>query len=509
MDSTAIDQIVARYRTLRRTKGIGVAEPYLTEQVEANPNEPRLHGTRANALLWRGRLEDAEQEAQRAGDTIEGRCSLAEIKVFSGDLDASSAIVEALLTEYPDDFRVLMTAFHVKTVAGGVAECGDVLKHLVEVAGDDPDVYHARLIGAMHARDIEAARTLVEAAPENYRETYQYVQSKAKIAMAAQDLQLAESLHREAVAMAPEADGPWADLAQVLSFQSIGEEAYNCAQYALEINARNSIALNALARIAERQGDFPAAEGLRKRAREAVPFLAYSSIAQRANEERRKGKTDAALTILKELEKEPSAFARRLGVDLRLQILSRTDREKDIEDCLELYSGADRQSPIALASQARLEQLRGNPEAALAHIQEGLALAPDFYHLLAIWLDLKQEAGAEEEIQARFEQWYQRVPGMPTTCAQLVHQLEQMGYRDAAGRLLEASQRAYPNDQNLEVLAIGRLAEQGDSAQVMRRLGGLTGHHAEVRQRVMGKIMLRLLLSPKYWIWRIFKRKKK
>lgn|GEM_PF-4114748 len=506
MSEAAIDEIATRFRELRLTKGIGAAEPYLAEHVPSYPESHVLRGLWSMALLGRGRTEDAQQQADIAiqldPDSHDARLALAKLQVSKGNVEGSIAIVQGILAEDPENAGALEMA-----VGHGLmwddTGLDELIARLAAVADSKPESYQMLVLSKANSFEIEEAEQMLAEAPESYRRTYLFPLAKAKIALSSEDMEAVGNYYREAAAMASEADGPWAGLALHQSVIDQPDEAAKSAGYALEINSRNSIALGVLARLAERRGDTAESERIRRQITEKTPNLAFMDVIRRANLEQRKGNPLAAQKILQGLESHPMAFARRLALRQRLQYLLFTEREEEIERCLELATPEMQDIPSVIACRGKLALLRKLPGDALACIEERLRLAPYDHSAIVVWLEAKTMLGDKEEVREKAREWIARAPKRAAECAQYVTQLERLGYKAESDQLLEEARSRFPEDQVLKMTLVRKLLRRGRFVDATNIVQTLSGYHREAGQKLIAntfkKNVLRLLLTPKLW----------
>ena len=497
-------------------KGIGAAEPYLAEQIRLEDESHVLRGYWASALLACGRLEDAGREAQASlrldPKSPPGRAALVGVHVGRGEIEEALVIARELLAEYPNTSAALRVAYSLSVLGPDCFDEEEMLARLAPFGDSDPEVYQILVHAKINAHDLEGARQALDEAPACYRETYLLPHARAKLATLTYDLASAEAFGREAVALASEADGPWASLASALAGLGQYEEAIRCADFALEINCRNPVAFSAKARVAEKKGDPVEAERLRRESREAAPALTFLSIVQRANAEQRNGNFDAAQKILRELEQAESAFARRTGIRHRLIYLIVSERADLIEECLGKVPPEMEGMAVVMAARGKLALLRDRPAEAIALAEEGLHFHEEDHSLIIVWLEAKTKLNDRDAVREKARQWIEQLPGSPVLCAQHIIQLERNGYRSESDQLMEKAQRRFPYDQTLEMTHIRKLLRRGKFQEAQQRADNLSGANKEKAQKViresLRKTIWKLILSPKFWKRR-FTRKKK
>ncbi len=482
---------------LASSKGKVAEKAALEDLIAAYPNQPAGHALMALQTLWRGDLEEAQQFAAKLGDHPEELAVKGEVMGYGGDVPGAKRLLESALAAAPDDPIVLRCCYSIF----GMDEPERAMalaRHRVEVRPHDSAGY-ASVGTVLLNRSVSEAEAYAANPPTAYANSHQHWTLRARLAMKRHDLIEAERHAREAVAACSDSDTAWATLADILKHQGKKTESAEAARFALSLNRRNPLAMRALSAEAASRGDRPEAERWEREAATAVPALAFMQGLQVANKLAKQGKPEAALAELQKLA-NIAGSTRHAVRTMRMQLFLGMKDDQGLIDEAEAMKRDGVEGILLERAWAEIDRRAGRKNEARARLgslwqneRSGEVAAP----LISLLAEMG-EADAVREIAAEATV---QVPGLPADAGLVFIALDSAGFKEEARSLLVAAQRQFPNAQQLELLRVGTLAQDGNMTGAMHAMRGLGPEYRPVI-RLRFRHVLKLL-------WRLAVRRKK
>jgi tetratricopeptide (TPR) repeat protein len=307
-------------------RGFGGAKPIIASLCEIHANDASLYAFHALSLMWTGDYEGTDVVLN---PWLEGSPSasilavLAEIQLIRGQKDLAKASAAQAREQNPDDYLYLRTAYSLATVDKEFPTARAILRRSMELYPTDPDVFGSETTLLQAAGRLEELQTHLDESPQWFKGTAQYHACRGRLSFSRHDLPKMEMEFQQAVAMCPESSSYWGYLALSQMHQSKFPEAERSAQFAVEINPKNPLALRALSKACAARGDKAAAADFEKRASEAIPAMKTSAKGFAAGELLGRGDVNGALRVLREQAASDSgigaASAKRMILGLLIQ----------------------------------------------------------------------------------------------------------------------------------------------------------------------------------------------
>ncbi len=452
--------------------GFAGAQPFVDQLLQNNPESEDLQALSTLILLWTGKMEEAWSYAQNriklnASAPIQGVAS--EIASYMALTEDSHRLIEAAISIDPDHFLVLRAKANLANIEGDYENSSETFHRSLSLYPQDPDAY-ASLILASSKNNAEVQEQMLAKAPDWFVGTAQYHNRRGMVALQRRSLEEAVSELRQAVATCPTGASFWANFSLALKAAANFDEAERAANYALELNPRNPLAMSTLATVMRHRGNLKASKEWADRAENAVPHLKSGAGLKKANDLIRKGDLAGAIRELRSATTVAGPHIARIARRLLIShlILDQQDKEARAE-LTKARAAGDNDSFLDVLEFRLLVRERQEPQA--------YELLQDLFNRTPIPSEIYPEAiryysatGAGDKVDFVYAILLRDLPGLPAMLADSITALASTGRNDQARQLQSLGLRRYPEDQALRLLDVQFMAEGGNPAGARRAL---------------------------------------
>jgi tetratricopeptide (TPR) repeat protein len=501
-------QVFKEARDAVTKKGYAGARDLIIKQCEAYPDCEELHALKALVLIWTGDLEGAEsiinkRLALKPSASINGIKGELEMFLARSD-DAEDSIAKAEELD-PTDYFYLRSAIGCTTLAGDLEGSLDLVNKSLKIYPEDAETYASGITAYQSADRYEDAESLLESAPDWFKETADYHSKRGMFLLRKQSFADAEQELQQAVALCPDGSMYWAYLGMTQGHLGKETEAERSSNFAIEANPRNTIALRTLSRLAQRRGDQKASQEFERRAVASIPAMKEMGLSTQANNLLRQGKQAEAIELYRKLAQKGHRTSAHMARKMIVSLLINTERWKEAREALDELLKTHSEVPAIRIYRVQVTYHEGQVEQALAELDDLIDQPEPPADIYQVAVKLYAKEGREERLRKVIATVMERLPGSASTLGGVIMELDNAGLKDEARELFVLTNRRYPNNQILKVLEFGLAVSRGDKSEAMQMLRNLPPE-MRVRPRLS-----KLILNPRFWrglFSTLFRRKK-
>jgi tetratricopeptide (TPR) repeat protein len=493
--SAAADQ--ARVAVIE--KGFAGSRPLIAGLCDENPEDQTLHAFHALVLAWTGgrdlawKLLDSRMAPAESASIL---AVAAELRAIEDRKEESHKLLERAARIDPDDYFVLRTSHSLAGISKDYELAWELQARWEKLYPEDADIYGSQVTLYQTQGKLDALQRFLDESPEWFRQTAQYHAARGRLAFSRHNLPEMESHFQMAVAQSPESGSYWGYLAESQIHQGKLAEAERSAQFAVELNPNNPLALRVLSKVYRARGDSTKSAEMERKAADAFPAIKSGTRTSRATEFLNRGDLDGALKVYRQQAQDDNAVSASAARRIMLNLLVSHDRWRKAREQLNEIDGLGEQHPAVEVLRAQVLYHEGEKEEALQKMrilaQEPTPQPEMFPAALKMFLD----AGAEEDTAGLVERLRTEPPGNPSSIAVSIIALDNAGRNEEARSVLQAAQRRYPDSSSLKVIEAGMASADGDGRRAFRIISQLPpGQRARIRIRftTLVKVLFRVM----------------
>ncbi len=462
-----------------RKKGFGGARPVVRSLLEKHPELDDLHAYNALLTLWSGDMDRAYNLAYDRWKTKPSAglaAIVAETALFLANDAEEVEFRQHGVHLDADHFLVLRHLIGKATLDGRYNEAIQLAERALGFYPEDPEFYSSMISAAHAGGQSEYETQLLDEAPAWFVETAQYHNKRGMRALVRREIDEAEDQLRLAVAMCAEGGAYWGHLSMVLRTAAKFDEAERAAEFALDLNSRDVVAMSTMAVVARRKGDQKGAQEWLERADEAIPGLKAQSILRKVSELVRQNKPEAATALLRSATTQNFPYVVRTARKILVQHSVRHGKWAEARKELDLLRATQDEDPSLPVMEFSILAHENKPEEAKALLEALLAIPPIHPELYAFAIPFMKSQGDSDRIETLAQSAISNLPGPPYCLAATVMALTQAGFKEQAQELHTAALRRYPEDSSLILIGAGLSADSGNLQAALRATQGLPAH---------------------------------
>ena len=460
------DEFTLAALDINQREGSCVGKRKLAPMVEQNSNNDAILALYCGCLLWTGERDRAFQvltERLKQRESASVLATLALAQRMEGDDDKATETISIAQSVDPYDYLYLRHGSDLALVRGDTEAWEELVSAAEALYPDDIWVYAKRITAAYVKGDCKEARRILESAPDRFKSSASYHYNSGMIFLKDRDLEHAAEQFQFAVAMEPESPQYWANLCMVHRHCGRFEQAEQAANFALELDPTNRMALENQKKLAERKGDNAKVKYWEERLSSAIPTLGNPR-AQEATQCVRDGNYKKAIGLHKANLDDPKvSLVYKLGSQKTLlSLFSQHEMWTDTRELINRLSPEMTASDVEIQIyRAELEYFEGDHGAVdrlEALVISNQAVGYGHPVLTRIYLKSKQR----DRLVSLIDHLCQHLTWQIGVAVTIIIALDQAGERELAEKLYQSVSKKNSRIPALKYYELGRAMQQGD-----------------------------------------------